>query len=86
MYDGYMDWYVYIARSSSSYLYTGISNDVAKRIDKHNAGKGAKFARMHGGLELVYTSPPMTKSEALKREYEIKSWPRTKKQQLITDN
>jgi putative endonuclease len=78
------DWYVYIAQTGTGYYYTGVSNDVAKRIEKHNSGHGSKFARMHGDFRLVYTSEPATKSEALKREIQIKGWTRAKKKKLIS--
>lgn len=77
------NWYVYIAKAKTGYLYTGASNDVPKRIKTHNSGKGSKFARMHGELRLVYTFGPVTKSEALKREIQIKGWSRSKKEKLI---
>lgn len=77
------NWYVYIAETKSGYLYTGVSNDVDRRIKMHNSGKGSKFARMHGQFKLVYTSAPTTKSEALKREIQIKGWTKSKKEKLI---
>lgn len=77
------DWFVYIAKTNSGHFYTGISNNVVKRIEKHNSGKGAKYARMHGLFELVYTSGPLTKSDALKREFQIKGWTHEKKGKLI---
>jgi putative endonuclease len=83
-YYGNMDWFVYIAQTKSGYYYTGISNDVEKRIGKHNSGKGAKFARMHSEFTLVYTSEPMTRSDALKKEAEIKKWSRVQKTAFIT--
>lgn len=76
-------WFVYIAETKSGYFYTGVSNDVAARIGKHNMGKGSKFARMHREFKLVYTSPPMTKSDALKREIQIKGWTKEKKRKLV---
>lgn len=74
---------MYIAETESGYLYTGVSNDVPARIEKHNSGKGSKFARMHREFRLVYASAPMTKSEALKREIQIKGWAKEKKLKLI---
>ena len=79
------DWFAYIAVTESGHLYTGVSTDVGKRIQKHNSGKGAKFARMHGDFRLAYQSSAMSKSEALKREIEIKSWSRSKKQALVSE-
>jgi putative endonuclease len=78
------NWYVYIAKTLSDQLYTGISNDVDKRIKKHNSGKGAKYTRANGPVALVYVSEPFTKSEALKREIQIKGWKRAKKLKLIS--
>jgi putative endonuclease len=78
------NWYVYIAKTVSGQLYTGVSNNVANRIEKHNNGKGAKFTRANGPITLVYVSGSLTKSEALKREIQIKGWTRAKKLMLIT--
>jgi putative endonuclease len=77
-------WYVYIAESRTKRYYVGISNSVANRIDKHNSGKGSKFAIEQGPLTLVYTSESFdTKSEARKREIQIKGWSHNKKIKLI---
>ena len=78
------NWYVYIAKTRSGHFYTGVSNNVTKRIEKHNSGKGSKYARMHGEFRLVYTSGPLTKSGALKREIQIKGWTHAKKAKLIS--
>jgi putative endonuclease len=77
------DWYVYIAETTSGKLYTGVSKNVTKRINKHNQGKGSRYARMQGGFRLVYKSDPLTKSDALKREIQIKGWTHSKKEKLI---
>lgn len=78
------NWYVYIAKTVSNQLYTGVSNNVANRIEKHNSGKGARFTRANGPVTLVYVSGSLTKSEALKREIQIKGWSRKKKEKLIS--
>lgn len=78
------NWHVYIAKTQSGHFYTGVSNNVARRIEKHNSGRGAKYARMHEGFTLVYTSGPLTKSDALKREIQIKGWTHAKKAKLIS--
>jgi len=77
-------WYVYIAKTVSDKLYTGVSNNVSNRIKKHNSGKGAKYTRANGPVTLVYVSDSLTKSEALKREIQIKGWVRAKKLKLIS--
>ena len=77
-----MSWFVYMLRCGDDTLYTGITDDVARRFEKHCAGKGAKYTRGRGPLELVYIQEIADKSGALKREIEIKRLPREKKIQL----
>ena len=78
------DWFVYIAKAMTQRLYTGISNDLKARIVKHNLGLGSKFAINQGPFELVYVSKTfINKSEARKREIQIKHWSQSKKLKLI---
>jgi len=65
-------WYLYILRCKDNTLYTGITTDVEKRLNTHRAGRGAKYTRGRGPLELVYQEQCGTHSDALKREYQIK--------------
>ena len=76
-------WYLYILRCRCGELYTGITTDVEKRLQQHNCGKGAKFTRGRGPLELVYREECGAHSAALKREMEIKALTRTQKLALI---
>ena len=76
-------WHLYILRCKDGSLYTGITTDVEKRLQQHQAGKGAKYTRGRGPLELVYREESGSHSEALKRELEIKALPREKKLELI---
>ena len=76
-------WYLYILRCGDGTLYTGITTDVEKRLEAHRAGKGAKYTRGRGPLELVYREECGTHSDALKRELEIKGLTREEKQKLI---
>lgn len=78
-----MNWYVYILRCGDGSLYTGISDDVLRRLAAHRAGKGAKYTRGRGPLELVYTQALPDKSAALRREAEIKRLRREEKEKLI---
>ena len=78
-----MNWYVYILRCGDGSLYTGISDDVPRRLEAHRAGKGAKYTRGRGPLELVYTQALPDKSAALRREAEIKRLRREEKEKLI---
>lgn len=75
--------YVYILLCSDNTLYTGWTNDLQKRFTDHSIGKGAKYTRGRGPLELVYYEEFNDKSNAMKREYEIKQLSRTKKEDLL---
>lgn len=76
-------YFVYILRCGDGSLYTGITTDVPRRLRQHNSGKGAKYTRSHLPVSLGYQEGPMEKSEALRRELEIKRMPREKKLALI---
>lgn len=74
-----------MAKAKTGRYYTGITTDPDKRIIKHNSGKGSRFALEQGPFELVYTSKTFpNKSEARKREIQIKGWSRKKKLKLIS--
>ena len=78
------NWYVYIAKARTQRFYTGISNKPDSRIIEHNLGRGSRFAINQGPLELVYVSSPFpNKSEARKREIQVKNWSRSKKFKFI---
>ena len=76
-------WYLYILRCRDGTLYTGITTDVEKRFEAHCSGKGAKYTRGRGPLELVYRETCQNHSQALKREWEIKQLPRDEKKKII---
>ena len=78
-----MPWYVYILRCGDGTLYTGITDDVPRRLAAHRAGKGAKYTRGRGPLELVYQERVPDKSAALRREAAIKRLRRGEKERLI---
>lgn len=76
-------YYVYILRCIDGSFYCGFTNDVQKRFEKHKSGKGAKYTRSHLPLEIVYVEKFETKSDALKRECEIKAMTRLQKEKLV---
>lgn len=76
-------WSVYILRCADGTLYTGIAPDVEKRLQKHNKGKGAKYTRGRGPVELVYREDLANRAEASKREYQIKQLTRAEKLAMI---
>lgn len=76
-------WKLYILRCGDGSLYTGITTDVEKRLQTHRSGKGAKYTRGRGPLELVYREELADHSAALKREHEIKAMSRQEKEKLV---
>jgi predicted GIY-YIG superfamily endonuclease len=76
-------WYLYILRCGDGTLYTGITTDVEARLEMHRSGKGAKYTRGRGPLELVYREECENHSQALKRELAVKAMSREEKQSLI---
>jgi len=65
-------WSVYILRCGDGSLYTGMTNDLASRVEAHASGKGARYTRGRGPFEVVYCDEQPTRSEALRREAAIK--------------
>lgn len=77
--------YTYILKCSDNSLYTGWTTDIEKRVKSHNSGKGAKYTRGRGPVLLKYFETFETRSEAMKRECEIKKLSREKKLKLISE-
>lgn len=78
--------YIYILKCSDNSLYTGWTNDLKKRLETHNSGKGSKYTRSRLPVEIVYFEEFKNKSDAMKREYEIKKLSRKNKLILIKKN
>ena len=78
-----MDWKVYIVKCSDKTFYTGITNNIKLRLETHNLGKGAKYTKSRLPVILVYLEPVDDKSNALRREIEIKKLNRSQKINLI---
>ena len=76
-------WHIYIVKCKDKTLYTGITNDIKKRINEHNRGKGAKYTRGRGPVKLIYKESFRSKGKALSREYAIKSLKKGEKLKLI---
>lgn len=64
-------------------LYTGITNDLDRRLAAHAAGKASRYTRSRLPVRLAYREPQPTKSQALKREAAIKKLPRVRKETLV---
>ena len=76
-------YYTYILKCADHTLYCGYTSELEKRIETHNSGKGAKYTKARLPVELIYFEEFDTKSEALKRECEIKKLKREDKIRLI---
>lgn len=76
-------WVTYILKCGDGSLYTGSTNDLTSRVEKHLSGNGAKYTRSHLPVSLVYFEKFSDRSQAFKREAEIKKLPRKKKLILI---
>lgn len=72
-------WFVYILECLDGSYYTGVTNDVNKRMNAHSEGKGSKYVYIKGFKKLIATIPFKNKSEACKAEYQIKKLPRKEK-------
>lgn len=77
------DWFVYIMRCADGTLYTGITTDLARRVEEHNTGNaGARYTRSRRPVVLVYREAAGNRSEASKREHAIKKLPLAEKMKL----
>lgn len=78
-------YYLYILRCSDDSLYCGITTNLEKRIKEHNSSnpKGAKYMRGKTPVHLVYSEKHIDINSALRREIEVKKWPKAKKETLV---
>jgi putative endonuclease len=79
-----LNWIVYILRCADGTLYTGITNDLERRMAEHEAGQGAKYTKGRGPFKLVYQETCRDRGLASKREIEIKSLDRKAKLLLVS--
>lgn len=75
--------YFYVLHCRDGSLYAGYTNDLEKRVKVHNEGKGAKYTRGRGPVELVFSKSFSEKSDAMRAEYEFKQWSRKKKDEFL---
>ena len=74
---------LYILKCADGSLYTGITNDLKRRLEIHETGKGSKYVRARRPFQLMYKEVLLDKSTALKREYEVKRLTRKEKLALV---
>lgn len=78
-------WYVYFLRCNDNSLYAGITTDLTRRLHQHNHSKlGAKYTRAKRPVTLAYAETALNKSDASKREYQLRKLAKEKKEQLVS--
>lgn len=80
-----MSWYVYMVMCSDNSLYTGVTNDLEKRVATHNAGMGARYTKFRLPVQLVWSAPCPNRSSAQSLEANIKALRRQDKIKLVTE-
>jgi len=78
------DWSLYILRCRDGSFYTGITNNLERRLKMHQDGKASRYTRTRGPVEMLYSETCGDRSSALIRECEVKEWPKKKKISLIS--
>jgi predicted GIY-YIG superfamily endonuclease len=76
-------WMIYIVECRDGSFYTGITNNLARRLDQHNAGRASRYTRSRRPVQIVYEESCVSRSEALIREGAVKSLSREEKEKLI---
>ncbi len=76
-------WFLYLLRCCDGTFYTGITNNLERRLKMHQNGKASRYTRTRRPVEMLYSEKCGDRSSALIRECEIKEWPRPKKERLI---
>ena len=79
-------YYFYMLRCSDNSIYSGVTTDPERRVKEHNLdnAKASKYTRAHRPVKLVYTEKHKDKKSAMRREAEVKKWPKAKKETLVT--
>lgn len=79
-------YYFYILRCADNTLYCGQTQNIEQRIEDHNTSKrkGAKYTRARRPIKLIYFEEFETRVLAMKREIQVKRWPKLKKEKLVT--
>jgi len=75
--------YFYFFRCKDKTLYAGWTTDIKTREKNHNSGKGAIYTRTHGGGKIIYSEKFKNRGDAMRREAEVKKWPKERKERLM---
>ncbi len=79
-------YFVYILRTSANTLYIGQTNNLKKRLSEHQnkTRTSAKYLKYFDSFQLVYSEQYTSRIEAMRREYQLKQWPKAKKEALVS--
>ena len=78
-----MTYHIYILRCFDGSFYTGVTNDLERRVEEHNAGVGGKYTLRRRPVQLVFSEQFMSVEEAIRAEKRIKGWSHGKKEALV---
>jgi len=76
-------WFLYMLRCEDGSLYTGVTNNLERRLKMHNAGKASRYTRTRRPVKLLYQESCLSRTQALIRECAVKAFPKIKKEELI---
>ncbi len=76
-------YWVYLLEMANGHIYVGYTSDVERRFEEHASGRGARTTRVFGARRILYQEVHQTRAAAMRREIEIKTWPRAKKLALL---
>lgn len=76
-------WFVYMLECADGSYYTGVTNDLDRRLKMHSAGKASRYTRVRRPVKMLYSEACDGKTRALVRECEVKAYPRKKKEALV---
>lgn len=81
-------WYVYFLRCADNSLYAGITTDLSRRLDEHNFSNklGAKYTRVRRPVSLVFSEESPSRSEATRKEYQLKKLTKAKKERMVSNH
>ena len=78
-----MPCFVYLLECANGSYYCGYTSNLENRLAAHSAGRGGRYTRSHRPVKLVYSEAKRTRKAAMRRELEIKKFPRRKKEELV---
>ncbi|PIR07154.1 MAG: hypothetical protein COV55_01850 [Candidatus Komeilibacteria bacterium CG11_big_fil_rev_8_21_14_0_20_36_20] len=76
-------YYFYLARCNDNTLYSGYTNNIKRREQRHNIGRGAKYTKYRRPIKIIYFEIFNTRKKAMQREVQVKSWSKIQKEKLI---